>query len=261
MKPRQLPGIARGAIVMAMAFSIAPGAMAGENNGTIYTGKAVRLGNGTAHTVVRADAGGKAVSIGVVLTEKALEGLPAAPNGASTDFPFLLPMPAKGPKTVVDHVVVNWNPQGHPPPKIYEVPHFDFHFYLRSPAYQKKVRFKSDAESGDPRQQPAAELLAAGYVVPPGTAVSKMGAHAINPASPEFNGQPFTATFIYGYHNKQLTFLEPMAALDFLKSKPAFSAPVSRPAKYLKAGAYPSSYSVKYDNAARSYVVSLEGLQ
>jgi len=246
---------------MAMVWAIAPGANAAGNNGTTYMGKAVRLGNGTAHTVVRTDAGGKPVSIGVVLSEKALDGLPTAAKGAGTDVPFQLPMPVKGPRTVVDHVVVNWEPQGHPPQKVYDVPHFDFHFYLRSAAYQKKVHFKSDAESGDPGQQPAAEMLAAGYVIPPGTAVPKMGVHAINPASPEFKGQPFTSTFIYGYHHKQLTFLEPMASLEFLKSKPALSAPVSRPAKYLKAGVYPSSYSIKYDNAARHYEVSLDGLQ
>jgi hypothetical protein len=261
MKQEQLAGIAQGAILVAMAFSIAPGATAAQNNGTTYTGKVVRLGNGTAHTVVRTDASGKPVSIGVVLTEKALEGLPAAAKGPHSDVPFQLPMPVKGPKTVVDHVVVNWEPQGHPPEKVYDVPHFDFHFYLPGAAYQKKVHFKNEAESGDPGQQPAAEMLATGYVVPPGTAVPKMGVHAINPASPEFKGQPFTSTFIYGYHNKKLTFLEPMASLDFLKSKPAFSAPVGRPSKYLKAGAYPSSYSIKYDNATRSYEVSLDGLQ
>jgi hypothetical protein len=261
MKRRQIADIAQGAIFMAMVFSMAPGVAAAEKNGTTYTGKAVRLGNGTAHTFVRASASGKPVSIGVVLTEKALEGLPTAAKGASVDFPFRLPMPVKGPKTVVDHVVVNWESQGHPPQKVYDVPHFDFHFYLSSPAYQSKVSFKNDAESGDPGQQPAAEMLAAGYVVPPGTAVPKMGVHAINPASPEFNGQPFTSTFIYGYHNKQLTFLEPMASLDFLKTKPAFSAPVNRPSQYPKAGAYPSSYSLRYDNATRSYEVSLDGLR
>lgn len=261
MKTKQISGMARGAIFMAMAFSIAPGATAVENNRTTYKGKAVRIGNGTAHTVVRTGAGGKPVSIGVVLTEKALEGLPTAAKGASPDFPFLLPMPVKGPKTVVDHVVVNWESQGHPPPKVYDVPHFDFHFYLSSAAYQKKVHFKKDTESGDPGQQPPAEMLAAGYVIPPGTAVPKMGVHAINPESPEFKGQPFNSTFIYGYHNKQLTFLEPMASVDFLKSKPAFSAPVNRPSKYLKAGAYPSSYAIKYDSAAKSFEVSLDGLQ
>ena len=246
------------AILMAGMLSAASTAIAADRDGAIYKGKAVRLGSGTAHTVVQTDASGKPVSVGVVMTEKALEGLPVAAKGANPDFPFVLPMPAKGPRTIFDHVVVNWESQGHPPPKVYDVPHFDFHFYLVDRKYQAKVKFKSGAESGDPSQQPAAEFLPAGYVVPPGTAVSSMGVHAINPAAPEFKGQPFTATFIYGYHNRKLTFLEPMASVAFLKSKPAFSAPVARPASYLKAGAYPSKYSVAYNEAERTYEVRLE---
>jgi type I restriction-modification system DNA methylase subunit len=34
--------------------------------------------------------------------------------GADPDFPYLLPMPTKGPKTVFDHVVINWESAGHP---------------------------------------------------------------------------------------------------------------------------------------------------
>lgn len=253
--------IAQAAMLSAGLFSMVSGAIAADTQGPAYKGKAVRLGSGTAYTIVRTDADGKPVSIGVVLTEKALEGLPAAAKGANPDFPFVLPMPAKGPKTIFDHVVVNWESQGHPPPKVYDVPHFDFHFYLVDRRYQSKVKFKSEAESGDPAQQPAAEFLPAGYVVPPGTAVTSMGVHAINPTAPEFKGQPFTATFIYGYHNKKLTFLEPMASIEFLKTKPTFSALVARPASYLKAGVYPSSYSIGYNEAERTYEVRLDGLK
>jgi len=124
-----------------------------------------------------------------------------------------------------------------------------------------KVAFKDEKDSGDPSQQPPAELVPAGYIVPPGTAVSQMGVHAVNPSAPEFHNQPFNATFIYGYYNKQQTFIEPMASLAFLKSKPSFSAPVTRPASYAKPGAYPSTYSVKYDDAHKVYEVALTDLK
>jgi hypothetical protein len=261
MKAKQVLDIAQVAVVAAMVCSVTPATTLAQGNGATFKGNAVRIGNGTAHTVVRTDAGGKPVSIAVVLTETALDGLPQPAKGASADFPYRLPMPKDGPKTVVDHVVVNWEAAGHPPAKVYDVPHFDFHFYLSSPAYQQKIRFKNENESAEPSQQPAAEALPPGYVIPPGTAVPKMGVHAINPAGPEFKGEPFTATFIYGYHNKQLTFLEPMASLAFMKSKTAFSAPVPRPATYLKAGAYPSSYSIKFDEATKTYEVGLDGLR
>lgn len=261
MRTKQIPRSTQLLIAAVAAFSVAPLASWAQTAGATYKGQAVRIGKGSAHTVVRTDADGKPVAVGVVLTESALEGLPPPVKGGPPDVPFLLPMPKKGPRTVIDHVVINWEPAGHPPPKVYDVPHFDFHFYLRGHKAQQQVRFKSDAESGDPSQQPPAELMPAGYVIPPGTAVPKMGVHAINPKAAEFQGQPFTATFIYGYHNKQLTFLEPMATIEFLKSKPTFSAPVVRPGKYLKAGVYPSSYSIKYEPAGKNYEVSLEGLQ
>lgn len=252
------------ALLSALLLALSASPLMAQDMGKAYEGKAVRIGKGQARTVVRTNAAGQLQSIGVVFTESMLDGLPMpdmAPKNAMGDFPYPLPMPSKGPKTVFDHVVINWESMGHPPPKVYDVPHFDFHFYMVSSKEQMHTMFKSEAESGDPAQQPAAELMPAGYILPPGTAVPQMGVHAVNPASPEFKGQPFTATFIYGYHNKHQAFLEPMVSLAFLQSKAPFSATVTRPASYSKAGKYPSTYSVKYDEASKSYAVTLEDLQ
>lgn len=249
------------AVTAATMMIVVAGSAEAGNEAATFEGTPVRIGKGSAHTVVRTDAAGKLTSIGVVFTEDMLEGLPRAAEGADPDFAYQLGMPEKGPKTVVDHVVVNWESVGHSPPGVYDVPHFDFHFYLVSSVDRLKVRFTSDSESGDPTQQPPAELLPAGYILPPGTAVSGMGVHAINPASPEFHAQPFTATFIYGYYDKRLTFIEPMVSLSYLRSKPAFSAPIARPAIFEKRGVYPSSYRVGYDDAHKSYEVSLVDLQ
>jgi hypothetical protein len=237
------------------------GAALAQSKAATYEGKKVSIGHGTAHTVVRTDASGTPTSISVVFTPEMLSGLPKAAKGKDPDFPYVLPMPAKGPKTVVDHVVINWESVGHPPPHVYDVPHFDFHFYMTSRAAQRKVAFKSETDSGSPAQQPPAGLLPAGYIVPPGTAVPQMGVHAVDPSAPEFKGQPFNATFIYGYYNKRLTFIEPMASLAYLQSKPSFSAPLKRPAKYSTPGAYPSEYSVRYDAARNVYEVSLNDLK
>lgn len=228
---------------------------------TTYAGEAVSIGDGRAHTEVRTSADGQLKSIGIEFTASMLEGLPKAVHGADPDFPYLLPMPTTGPKTVVDHVVINWESAGHPPEGVYDAPHFDFHFYLVSQAEQEAVRFGSAVESGDPAQQPPDELLPAGYVIPPGTAKPRMGVHAVNPASTEFKGKPFTATFIYGFYNRRQTFIEPMATLAFLRSKTSFSAPVTRPAAYSKAGLYPSTYSIRYDGGRQTYQVLLEDLR
>lgn len=226
-----------------------------------YAGSAVRIGQGEAHTVVRTGPNGELVAIGIVMTAAALEGLPTAPAGGHAVFPYPLPMPTTGPKTVVDHVVIDWEAAGHPPPGVYDVPHFDFHFYLVSHEDVMQVRFDGPNDSAAPAQQPAAELLPAGYVLPPGTAVPQMGVHAVNPGAPEFQQQPFTATFIYGYYNKRQTFIEPMASLAFLKSQPDFTAPVVRPAAYSKLGSYPSSYRIRFDPGQGVYEIMLETLR
>ncbi|MCK9986739.1 MAG: hypothetical protein AzoDbin1_03211 [Azoarcus sp.] len=232
-----------------------------EGKAAVFEGKPVKIGQGTAHTVVRTGADGAVAAIGVVFTEGMLDGLPVAAPGANPLFSYVLGMPAKGPKTAVDHVMIDWESLGHPPPQVYDVPHFDFHFYVVSREEVSKVRFNGPNDSADPGQQPPAELMPAGYSLPPGTAVPRMGVHAINPTAPEFQKQPFTATFIYGYYKKRLTFVEPMASLEFFRSKPSFSAPVPRPAKYSKSGTYPSRYSVGYDDAKKVYEVMLEELR
>lgn len=261
MNAHQLQRYSRMTLAAAVALSLTACAVPPQQQAANFEGQPVALGKGTARTLVRTDADGRPASIAIVLTEAALDGLPTAAPGTHPDFPYILPMPEKGPRTVVDHVMINWEAAGHPPDKVYDVPHFDFHFYLVSSAEREKVKFKDESESGAPEHQPPAELMPSGYVIPPGTAVSGMGVHAINPKAAEFNGQPFTSTFIYGFHEKRQTFLEPMVTLAYLKTRPAFSAAVTRPATYLKAGAYPASYSVRYDAAARTYEISLNELR
>lgn len=243
---------------LAIVFGLMLAAHGVQAASSSYSGKAVRIGKGAAHTVVRTDDAGQVASIGIVMNKGALEGLPKPGAGPTA---FWLDMPGKGPRTVFNHVVINWEAAGHAPPKVYDVPHFDFHFYLGSKAMQRRIRFGSEAESGDPSQQPAADLLPAGYIVPPGTAVPRMGVHAIHPGGPEFNGKPFTATFIYGYHRQQLFFLEPMVALSFLQSSPAFEADIPRPARYSKPGRYPGGYAVQHDAASGNVEILLTQLQ
>lgn len=252
MDTQQASGQPLRLVMAAVTLALAAGGAQAQDGS--FSGKAVRIGKGSAHTVVRTDAAGQVATIGVVLSKGALEGLP---KPAAGPVAYWLDMPARGPRTVFNHVVINWEAAGHPPPKVYDVPHFDFHFYLGSKAEQRRVRFHSEAESGDPAQQPPAELLPAGYIVPPGTAVPRMGVHAINPGGQEFNGQPFTATFIYGYHRQKLFFLEPMVALSFLQSRPAFEAGIPRPARYDKPGSYPVAYRVQHNPANDSVEILL----
>ena len=74
-----------------------------------------------------------------------------------------------------------------------------------------------------------------------------MGNHYIDPASPEFNGDEFTQTFIYGSNAGDLIFLEPMLSLARLREisgVECFAIPM--PQAFPEAGRYPTQYCMAY---------------
>jgi hypothetical protein len=48
---------------------------------------------------------------------------------------------------------------------------------------------------------------------------ANMGNHLIDFTAPEFNGEPFTHTYIWGAYGGSLIFFEPMVTTDFLKTR------------------------------------------
>ena len=229
-----------------------------------YFGQQVHIGNGSARTVVLADRTKRPVAIGVELTEGMLTGLPPQPNPADhlLDWHYYLQFRKGAPATGFDHVLIDWHPKGHVPPGIYDVAHFDLHFYVIDQQSQLAIRYLHD-EVPDMTgvTMPAKELVPVGYSIPPGTQVSRMGLHAIPNAAPEFHGGKFSNTLIYGYDGKgALAFIEPMLALDYLKTQPSVVADVAVPANYSYGGMYPARYSVIFDPARRTYRVMLDRL-
>lgn len=225
----------------------------------IYFGQAKKMGNGMAWTWVKNDQEGKPVSLGITFTEAATSGLPKAAASGYPTIEFELPLPAGASVPPYTHAVVNWNPHGHIPPGVYDVPHFDFHFYMVAPADRYKITAKGD-DIAISNKKPPPEYVPQGYILPEGTQEPRMGSHWIDPSWPELNKKPFSASFIYGSYNGEMTFLEPMASITFLKTKPTFTSKVKLPAAYKKRGYYPTAYSVKYDPERKEYSVALEGL-
>lgn len=259
---RFVPAAAALVAVSATAMSgTAAEAAAKARRGEVYRGNEVSIGKGIAQVVVRTDAAGKPRSVAVMLTQGVLKGLPTVLNKKNSEgeWDYALPMPTKGPKTGYTHVVIDWNPHGHPPPHVYTVPHFDFHFYTMSPEEVDKIAFSGPK---DPAVSVSdAKLVPPGYKVIPDTAVNKMGVHAVDLGAPEFKGKPFTATFIYGYYKNRLTFVEPMVTHAFLQSRPKLAQAIATPAAYSLPGYYPTRYSVRYVPRWKSYFVSLDRLR
>jgi hypothetical protein len=256
---------------------LAPVEGAGVASQYLY-GASVELGNGRAQTYVGVDGRtGKPVEVGIALSERALEGLPAhSPNhGPGTHGPYseyLLELPANNP-TPYRFVEVDWNPQGHGGP--YTAPHFDFHFYRVPLATRNEIDLLAPDFAAKAARLPAEEEIPAGYAsthvllntTPAGLTVPRMGLHWVDTGSPELppSNQPFTRTFIVGSWNGQVIFDEPMVTRDFIlaqRSGPATATSIPLPAakRYAPAGYYPVSYGIKWDETRREYRIALQGL-
>jgi hypothetical protein len=215
-------------------------------------GQVRNLGRGTVRSWMRVDGAGKPAAIGVTLTEAALTNLPSS----GSELVLLLPQQAE--VTAFNHIGLNWNPQGHPPPGIYGVPHFDVHFYTISQQERKSINLNDGGTKM--YRDPDPQYLPQDYVLSPGSGDPGQGSHWEDQAAPELNGEPFTYTFIYGYYDGQLTFLEPMVTRAFLKTNSTVIADIKQPAAFAKPGLYPTQYQVTHSSLFREFSISLEGL-
>jgi hypothetical protein len=222
---------------------------------TVVLGPATNVGNGQASSFVKLDDYQTITSLGIVFAGKCLEGLP--PDRVH-EYEYGIDLPANISAPPFDHFTMNWNPHGHEPSEIYGVPHFDFHFYYITKHEQHMIPCDG-TDNATCLKQPIPEYVPPYYVPGPG-GVPMMGWHWVDPRSPEFNGQPFTTTYIYGFYNGEMIFLEPMLALSFLQTKPQFTKEVPLPTNAAKQGHYPASYSLAYDSVQDLYWLSLEKL-
>ncbi len=211
-----------------------------------FEGTSKVVGAGRAVTYVSLGADNKPSAVAVRLTDGALNGLATtAPFGV--EYKLDIAVAGKDAGLPFDHVNLDWNPQGHEPAGIYDLPHFDIHFYTISDSEQGAIAPGSVTAAA----APPANMVPAGYFPPPGALVSSlvpgMGVHYSSPStSPEFMGAKFTRTLIYGFANAKLAFVEPMITRAFLQSKTNDSGAIPVPDKVAKPGYYPSRWSIKH---------------
>ena len=185
------------------------------------------LGNGTVAGYAEFDVSGAVTAIGVVFSGGVLDNLPAAPSDGHHCFDMnkdgtidlaaecaswherVLPLPSEAsrqPDLPFKWALLNWNPHGHIPPGVYDKPHFDVHFYIEpiekvfaiesGPCGPEHVRCDQFTQARLP--------VPANYMHPDFKDVEAvapaMGNHLVDPKAPEFNGVPFTHTWIYGVY-------------------------------------------------------------
>lgn len=217
------------------------------------------MGKGEVRSWVSLDKSGNPTAIGLTFSEGALSGLPAEPPPGAEGTELSLDLPAQASATAFKHIMLNWNPHGHPPAKVYDLGHFDFHFYTITEAERAGITATGD-DLLRSKKEPAAEFVPQGYVHIPGSEIPRMGSHWVNPLSKELQGQAFTTTFLYGSYDGRLVFAEPMISKDFLETKTNVTELIKLPAQYERRAYYPTKYSVRYDPIKKEYTVALEGM-
>ena len=247
--------------------------------------------NGTARTFIVVDEQNPdvPVEVGVALSESALEGLPKpmamnqaamANGGEHMDMHnWLLDLPAKNP-TPYKFVQFGWNPKGHEPPGVWDVPHFDFHFYTVPVSVRNSI-LPSDPQFAEKAARYPADSLrpafyldaaAAAKTTPAAMTVPEMGLHWIDVRTPEVQAiagkpeayKPFTRTYIYGTWNGEFIFGEPMITRAYLVEKRATRDAAVRDelipvpsAVFAEPGYYPEAYRIRWDENSREYLVSV----
>jgi len=209
-------------------------------------GPSVAVGSGSAHTFITTTSG-HATQIGIALTDGVFTNLP------DSMAEYQLPLPTGTALPPWDHATLNWNPQGHPPPNIYMVPHFDFHFYTIPVSAQMAIAGGPDTATVPAKYVPQdyeSEV----------ESVPAMGVHWNDSLSAEWQGHPFDRTLIYGFSHGQLNFIEPMITVAYLKQHPDATAHVKQPAAFQAPGQYPASYSIRYDANEHITRIALDSL-
>ena len=95
-----------------------------------YVGESKPVGNGTVRTWVTVDAKGAPSAVGVTFSETTLLGLPMTLPKDDIGWEWNLALPTEAKVAPFDHVAFYWNPKGHIPDGIYNVSHFDIHFFM-----------------------------------------------------------------------------------------------------------------------------------
>jgi len=216
----------------------------------ILYGPSVLIGNGVGRAWVSEDLSGNPTAVGICLSEAALDSLP------QMNQEYILQFNSNSASHFYKFVCLNWSAQGHIPDSIYNISHFDVHFYNIEDSIRMMIGSNGSSEI---TLAPASQYIPSNYSQLIGGAPS-MGAHWFDLLAPEFNGSTFTKTFIWGSNNGQFIFWEPMITHDYLLTHPNSETTLRQPLAFQQDGWYPQSYTVKYSTSPNEYTIGLSNL-
>ena len=268
-----------------LAGCAAPDPRAATGATRLLGGQSV-LGKGRVASYAELNPQAEPTAIGIVFSPTALDGLPTDHAGLRHCFDrnkdgtvdrateclhtyeHVLPLPdavAQREDIPFKWVLLNWNPMGHIPPGIYDVPHFDVHFFLEPVASVLAL----EAGPCGPEFIRCDQFEVGKRPLPPNymhpdfrdvdAVVPAMGNHLVDLSGPEFGQQqPFTRSWIYGVYGGKVTFYEEMVSRATLLGKPRACSVIKSPPAVATSGFYPTVSCLRHDAATSETTVSME---
>jgi hypothetical protein len=255
------------AAALAVTLSACSSVAQASKAGTFY-GSELGLGKGKVKTYVVTGDDGKPTELGFAFDAATFQGLPEPPHAEAgpplPSQPLYFPDEAKG--VAVDHGTFDFVPGGHPPPGVFDLPHFDVHFFYLTQEEVEEINPKTADFAARGMKLPDERYVPEDFGAIPNTppeeaVVPGMGQHLVDMTVPPVPGEyKFTEVILNGTWDGKYAFVEPMVTLDYLLSKPTVTNDLKLPQEYQKTGLYPTKYSIAYDAASNTYMISLNGL-
>ena len=230
-----------------------------EDQFNTFYGPAVQFGEGHVRSWANISHDDKPLAIGIEFTEGVLQQQAEHQgSGDNHGHEVLLTLHQKAKALMpFDHLTMGFMGAGHPPPGIYSVPHFDFHFYKMPLEERLAIPSYPQAMSAFNNNPPQGYLPPAYVKAPAGEA--QMGAHWMDVLSPEFNGQSFTHTFVYGSYDGKVNFFEPMATLAFLSSGTTVHKAIRQAQLFDPMNTYyPTRYNIWKDQDKNRHYIAMD---
>lgn len=215
-----------------------------SNSQTKLYGDSVMFGDGMVRTWVNVNSSGLRQQIGVEMTPGAFNNLPLIQTSDVLYFPIT------SDDTLVNHMFFGWNPNGHPPPGIYDVPHFDFHFVMVTRSEREAVMPGPDSIINFPYAVPDYR--------PDPVAIPFHATHWGDTSDAVYHGGIFTKALIYGFYRGKIFFEEPMVTRAFLLTNPDVVVPIKQAYRATQEGYYPREYRVAYFPENQTYNVIIQ---
>jgi hypothetical protein len=234
-------------------------------------GRPRRVGDGSMAAFLTEGRSGVPRYLGVWFTSDALDGLVG--GEASPGPPTELPLPAAArDATLVRWVTADWGPPGRILTAVSDAPRIAFRFYLLARVTVRREIRPGECdvdEDGRPEASVPCDVLERGteplapLQQPPGYAptddiVPLVGNQWVNERAPEFRGEPFTHTWVYGSFDGGITSLEPTVALEYLDDlRGREVTDIATPDAFPRPGFYPTQYVIRYLRRQDAYAVFL----